>query len=274
MGQIGDILMLFCAINLVFFLGIFVWTGRYLKRTLYWLIVFNIGFWIFYVIDGLGSAKGLSYNSRLLYWLIFVSVLGLGSILEKFFIKKRDPIPKFRYASNSGELLPEENGIYKLPLYQVSHMKWYFHLLFGLMEVGLLIFIFLFVITVLPADYSAADIVFIICASVVVILIGLLWIMQAVSNKPYLKITNDYIEYKNLFGKEHVRWNQIVNVEFYMFNGMTFLGITDNRPNKTFSQKTDKALGFDYSIKIPLSMFSSIDFEKLKATILSKSAIT
>jgi len=191
---IGDGLIMFFLVNLVFFLGIFVWVGRYLKRILYWLIIFNIGFGIFCVIDGLGAAKGLSYNSRFLYWLIFILVLALGGILEKYFIKKRDPIPKFRPASKGGELLPEENGIYKLPLYQVSHMKWHFHLLFGLLEVGLLFFIFLFVITFLPADTSAGIIALIICMSVFVILIGLLWFMQAVSNKPYLKITNDYIE--------------------------------------------------------------------------------
>lgn len=258
-----DLLILFMILNIVGFTYIFILTGRYLRRTIYWLIVGNIGFWLFFIS---GQMHLLNYDlflfsEKFFYWIILLSVLGIGYLFEKYFVKEREPLSKPQY--NTSVTLPEENRIYNLPLYAVSKIKWYVHVIFGFLEVILLADLY-------TTDSSDSLLMKVIPVTLFII-ISLLWSMNGIISKPYIKMTDDYLEYKSSFSRKSVRWDEILKVEFFIINGVTNLGIVINRQYKSISQQLDEMLGYNYYIRIPVSMFSNIDFKKLKATILSKS---
>lgn len=60
-------------------------------------------------------------------------------------------------------------------------------------------------------------------------------------------------------------------ISFFVENGITKIGIWANDQSKpSFSEKIDRAFGRDYSVSIVVSSFQSIDFNKLRFTILSE----
>lgn len=160
--------------------------------------------------------------------------------------------------------LTEKNGLYSLPLQQISKLKWSFHILYGFIEVVFLGFI------MIPGDDQEKfilNILFLVFA----IFFGYLWLAMAFFNKPRLIITDKYLEYKWLFGHKVILLNSIYKAEFFSERGITKLGIWANDQGKrSFWETTDRFFGRDYSVSIVVSTFQNIDFEKLRLTILSK----
>lgn len=162
------------------------------------------------------------------------------------------------------ESLSEKNGLYTLPLQQKSKLKWALHILYGLMVVMFLSFI------LIPGDDQEKflmNILFLVFA----IFFGYVWLAMAFFKKPFIKITNEYLEYKWLFGHKVILLHDIYKVEFFSDRGVTKLGIWANRQVKwSLLESVERFFGRDYSASIVISTFQNIDFVKLRLTILSK----
>ncbi|MGG1639665.1 hypothetical protein [Paenibacillus sp. NRS-1760] len=160
--------------------------------------------------------------------------------------------------------LTEKNGLYSLPLNQKSKLKWSLHILYGFMVVVFLGFI------MIPGDDQKKfilNIFFLVFA----IIFGYVWLAMALFNKPHLIITDEYLEYKWLFGHKVIILNSIYKAEFFSERGITKLGIWANEQGKqSFWETTDRFFGRDYSVSIVVSTFQNIEFDKLRLTILSK----
>ncbi|MDQ6419336.1 hypothetical protein RB620_07760 [Paenibacillus sp. LHD-117] len=162
------------------------------------------------------------------------------------------------------DLLREKNGLYVLPLNQTAKLKWSLHFLFGFMVVVFLGFI------MIPGD-GVEKMILNILFLVLAFLIGYLWLAMAVIRKPQLTITNEYLEYKWLFGHKVIFLKSIYKTELFSESGIVKFGIWSNEEGKmSFWEITDRMFGRDYSVSIVLSTFQNLDFEKLALTIMSK----
>ncbi|MCR8656687.1 hypothetical protein [Paenibacillus endoradicis] len=162
------------------------------------------------------------------------------------------------------ETLIEDNGLYTLPLYQKAKLKRAVLILY-------LFIIMLFVGFILIPGNDFTKVILNISSLLFLVLFGYFWLSTVFINKPYLIVTDQYLEYKWLFGHKIIELNKIHQISFYRENGVTMFGIWAKDQSKpSFSEKIDRIFGRDYSVSIVVSSFSSIDFNKLRFTILSK----
>lgn len=162
-----------------------------------------------------------------------------------------------------GSLL-KKNGLYSLPLHQQSKLKWSLHILYSFIIIMFIGFI------MIPGNDQQKLILNILFLAFS-IFFGYIWLGLALFNKPYLKITNESLEYKWLFGRKVILMNDIYRVECFSESGVNKLGIwASERGNRSFLEIINRILGRDYSVSIVMSNFQNIDFEKLRLTILSK----
>jgi hypothetical protein len=156
---------------------------------------------------------------------------------------------------------------YVLPFYRQGKPKRSLHFLFGFLLVIFLGFIFI------PGNDQEKIIlnVFFLLLSA---LFGFMWVVMGFYNKSYLRVTNDTLEYKALFGKHKIiSLESIYKVEFFSIQGARLLGIRSNDDSlveRSIWKAIDRFFGYGYSITISLSAFSDVDFDKLALTIVSK----
>ncbi|URN93379.1 MAG: hypothetical protein NAG76_16285 [Candidatus Pristimantibacillus lignocellulolyticus] len=162
------------------------------------------------------------------------------------------------------ESLIEENGLYTLPLYQKVKFKGVFHILF-------LFIILLFIGFILIPGNEFTKVILNMGSLIFLVVFGYFWISTVFINKPYLIVTDKHLEYKWLFGHKIIKLDKIYQISFFVENGITKIGIWANDQSKpSFLEKIDRAFGRDYSVSIVVSSFQSIDFNKLRFTILSE----
>lgn len=167
--------------------------------------------------------------------------------------------------------LAEENGIYALPLHQTppqSKLKWSVHIGYGFMEALFIGFV------LVPGDDHKKVILNIFCL-LFAVFFGSLWAAMTFFNKPYLIVTEEYLEYKWLFGHKKIPLKSLYKAEFLSEGGVIKLGIWAHGQHgkRSFWEFTDRFFGRRYSAGIVVSMFPDIDFEKLRVTILSKAGM-
>ncbi|UQZ36793.1 hypothetical protein C2I18_26645 [Paenibacillus sp. PK3_47] len=168
-------------------------------------------------------------------------------------------------------LLTDKNGLYVLPLEQKheAKLRGSQHILYGLMEA-----IFIGCI-LLPGDDRTAKFIFNIFFLLFAVFFGYLWLAMTFFNKAYLIVTDEYLEYKWLFGHKKLPFHSIYKAEFVSESGVIKLGIwaDEQGAKRSFWERTDRLFGRTYSAGIAVSAFHHIDFEKLRLTILSKAGI-
>nr|WP_256217745.1 PH domain-containing protein [Paenibacillus sp. OV219] len=83
--------------------------------------------------------------------------------------------------------------------------------------------------------------------------------------KPYLVLTDSHIEYRWLYGHKIVAWADIERVAFHWKANVLFLSIWANEhgARRSVWEWLDCITGRDYSFSIGVSIFPSVDFEKL-----------
>jgi hypothetical protein len=157
-----------------------------------------------------------------------------------------------------------EKDLYSLPFYQEAKPKWWFHILFCFL---IIIFIGFVLIPGKDQEKTILNVVFLLFA----VLFGYAWLATGFFNKPYLKITDEYLEYKMLFGRKVISLKSIYQVEFFSTRVNQFgIRTTSEQGKRSIWNAVDRFFSGGYSVTIPLSTFSTIDFDKLAVTIIAK----
>lgn len=159
------------------------------------------------------------------------------------------------------ETLTEEGELYALPLYQRAIFKRRIHVVFSFI-------ILLFgSLLLLPTDEISVRITFLL------FLFGFafLWIGTAVWRRPYLKLTDEHLEYRWLFGHHIIPFESIRKVSVFSDYSALLYGVwADQQGRLSFWQATDRWFGRDYTIALAIASFPNIDFERLHSTIKSR----
>ncbi|MFC4812638.1 hypothetical protein [Paenibacillus sp. GCM10023250] len=159
-----------------------------------------------------------------------------------------------------------EKELYALPFYQQAKPKWSFHLLF-------LLSIFMLLGAVLIPGAGLEKIILNVIWVMAAIFFGYVWLSVAFFRKPFLKMTEDSLEYS----RKAFRWNSIHNVEVISGRaGSKQLVIRGNEQGKrSFWRELDRFILENYSVgdykfTILGSIFSNIDLERLALTIVEQ----
>jgi hypothetical protein len=161
-----------------------------------------------------------------------------------------------------------EKDLYTLPYYQQAKPKWSFHIPF-------FILVFMFLGFILIPGTDQVKIIMNVIWLVFAIFFGYFWLAVAFFNKPYLKITDESLEY----GRKVISLNSVHKVEFFSGRGgrgVSKLVIRGNEQGKrSFWRELDRFVVKDYSVGdfsvvILGSIFSNIDLNKLALTIIEK----
>lgn len=97
------------------------------------------------------------------------------------------------------------------------------------------------------------------------------WLYIGIFRRSYLKIDNNGVMLKSMFGTRKVCWGDIENVNTYYASHNTYIGIVTNEKLKkqkyNFWALLYASMGGIYYMAIPLKTFASVDSEKLFSTI-------
>lgn len=160
------------------------------------------------------------------------------------------------------------NGSYALPFEQRSKMKWSMHLLF-IFLIGIFgAFLFL------PTDGSYIEIAFKLLCTILVSIFLYAWVFAGILRRQSLKITQDFIEFTAAFGTKKAHWNEIYDVQVFTQSHNTFIGLIlkdkIRKSKQSFWTELNNMYGGMFSIRIPISLFASVDIETLYSTIRSQ----
>lgn len=185
---------------------------------------------------------------------------------------QRNDIGLLQHMKVIGDIINGDSSYRRmLPLailfYRHGKVKWSLHVIFGL---SLAVFIGVIFIPGKGQEKIISN-VFLLTLSA---LIGFTWVVVVFYNKSYLKVTNDSLEYKAVFGKPKViNLDSIYEIKFFSIQGSRLLGIRSKaeiRGRRPIWQAIDRFFGYGYSISISVSAFSDVDFNKLAVTIASR----
>ncbi len=167
-----------------------------------------------------------------------------------------------------GEITMEENQrkpeLHSLPFIVHSSYKFRMHVLYLFMITMFVGFSFI------PVN-DLSGIFFRVLLLVFGIFFAYIWFYTGVMKKAYIKLTEDEILFKTLFGIKKLKWTDIANVQTYYKSNNSFIGIIskeklENQKDNFFTSISN-LYGGVYSLSIPLQSFSTAEPEKLYATI-------
>jgi len=159
--------------------------------------------------------------------------------------------------------LKQKDGVYVLPILYVFRFRWFTHLVFALLGaliIGLIL---------IPSGGDTEKTYFNFGMIFIGIVWAIFWVVMSCT-KSYLKVTDEYLEYKDLFSTKVLQLKDIDSIDIY-FRRAEFMGIvTSDRKAKT--GVLHNTFRSKYSLSIPASLIvSDINFDKLRLTILAAS---
>jgi hypothetical protein len=167
-----------------------------------------------------------------------------------------------------GEITMEEKNkkpeLYSLPFIMHSSYKFGMHLL-------LLIFIILFAAIWFFPDIFG--IIFRLFSLTLSLFLAYMWIYIGILKKVYVKLTEDEISFKTMFGLKTIKWTDIAYVETFSMGKNLLIGIISKEKLKkrkeNFLTAISDLYGGEYSLSIPLQNFPEAKPEKLYSTIFN-----
>lgn len=146
----------------------------------------------------------------------------------------------------------QKDGLYVLPIYQVFKFRWYHHLMFG-------VFVALLLVLILLPSYGDPNKQFAnVMAFIGILLLGSFWVV-AFHAETYLKVTDEYLEYKYPFGHKILPLKDIKDIQIYCGRSGVIMGIEAAEGSIT-----------KYFIRIPANQFPNLYLERLRSTIFAE----
>ncbi len=153
----------------------------------------------------------------------------------------------------------DQEGYYPIPFEVRSHLRLSMQLLY------LLIFIIFTSVLFLPGN-GDVQLVLIKAGSIFMDLLFLTqWLYTGFLKKAFIYLDKQGITFMN-FKKTRVEWRDVQTVNIYNVNHNSFIGLIPKnvRRSRNFIARIFQS---EYALSIPLSLFSTIDTEKLCATL-------
>lgn len=87
------------------------------------------------------------------------------------------------------------------------------------------------------------------------------WISLNLLGRTHLKITENSLEYRHLFGVRSVEWKDVIDIQTFSINGNHMIGLATRQglSKKGFWKSLNASLGTDFTLSFPLSQLHSID---------------
>lgn len=166
--------------------------------------------------------------------------------------------------------------LYSLPLHVSSSLSWFFRIIFILGIVSVSSFVYFLTSGGIMRYSSMLDVTMLIFF----ILLDAYFLYALtyfdIARLGFIHITDEYLEFRDMFRHRKFLWDEIHSVDTYYFNRNTMLGIIlkKNLSHKSLWKKINTAMGAPYDIRLSLSMFSSIDEDVLLLTIQNQLSIS
>lgn len=121
------------------------------------------------------------------------------------------------------------------------------------------VFVALLLVLILLPSYGDQNKQFAnVMALIGIVFLGFVWVV-AFHTETYLKVTDEYLEYKYPLGHKILPLKDIKNIDIYCGRSGVIMGI----------EATERSMS-KYLIRIPVNQFPKIYFERLRLTLLDR----
>lgn len=162
---------------------------------------------------------------------------------------------------------------YELPFYVKSSMSWLLRMACIMTIMGSSFFVCILIYIFFEEQLDITG-VFI---TLFFILFDALFIYMAyfydIAKKGYIEITDDYLEFRDLYKTRRFQWDEIHSVGSFHYKGSTIIGIVLSKNinrKQSFWKRLNSALGDSYDISFALSVYPNVEENKILSLIQNK----